>query len=81
MIAHIAGYSKDEDWESALSAIRKQGEAYEEILTEGTETWMRDNAKLEDYPSFNNSTVEQWVQYLIGMATYLKMRTRKHMGG
>jgi hypothetical protein len=66
LIAHIAGYSKDEDWESALSAIREQGEAYEEILAEGG-AWMHDNAKLEDYPSFNNSTVEQWVQYLISI--------------
>ena len=66
LIAHIAGYSKDEDWESALSAIREQGEAYEEILAEG-DAWMRENAKLEDYPSFNNSTVEQWVQYLISI--------------
>lgn len=64
VIAHIAGYSKDEDWETALSAIREQGEAYDEILSEGG-TWMRDNAKLGDYPSFDNSTVEQWVQHLI----------------
>ena len=66
VIAHIAGYSKNEDWATALSAIREQGEAYDKILTEG-ETWMRVNAKLEDYPSFNSNTVEQWVQYLIGI--------------
>ncbi len=68
-IAHIAGYSQDEDWDRALTAIREQGEAYDKVLSEGGD-WMRDNVRLENYHTMSYNGYKSIINHLI-MIGYL----------
>lgn len=79
VIAHIAGYSQDEDWDRALTAIREQGEAYDEILSEGS-TWMRDNVKLEHYHTITSNSYKSIINHLIGIG-YLREDAREEAHG
>jgi len=78
-IAHIAGYSQDEDWNRALTAIREQGEAYDEVLSEGGE-WMRANVKLENYHTMTRNGYKSIINHLIRIG-YLPEDAREEAHG
>ena len=62
LIAHIAGYGTGTDWETALQAIRDEGNAYAS-LTVRCRAWVRNNIKSH---VTTPEQVEEWIQQLIG---------------
>ena len=76
LISHLAGYSPDEDWESALEAIRQQGEEYKVIKNKGHE-WIVSEVKTHKPTP---QQVEGWIALLISWG-YLPEDARKAVHG
>lgn len=76
LIAHIAGYSPDEDWDSALEAIRQQGEEYKVVKSKGYK-WLQGEVKTHQPTP---QQVEQWIARLIAMG-YLPEDASKAVHG